>query len=479
MLHWIEMASTFFFYDLETSGIDPRTARIMQFAGQRTDEDFNPIGEPYNILIKLSDDVLPEPDALMVTCITPQQTLQDGINEAEFFKLFTSEIACRDTVFVGFNNVRFDDEFIRFGLYRNFYDSYEWCWKDNCSRWDLLDVVRMTRALRPEGIKWPFAPDGKPTNRLEMITSLNGLDHENAHDALNDVLATIAIARLIKSKQPKLFNYLFDMRNKKKVTALVNRPEPFVYVSGKYAAEFEKASVVTVLGSHPDKQGVLVYDLRHDPGQFLNMQPEELAAIWKYSKDPETLRLPVKTLQFNRCPAVAPLGVLSEENKQRLQIDLATIRKHEQLLKAHDQFIDNLHKALKILNAERADQATLFSDEKTVDAKLYDGFIGDQDKQIARQFVESTPDQLETYQFNDERLKLLAPLYKARNYPESLNSEERSKWDQFRANILKKRLPNFSARFQACSERADLTKNQQFVLEELRLYVESIMPESD
>ena len=178
------MVNSFYFYDLETSGISPRSGRIMQFAGIRTDSSLKPIGEPDNILIKLSDDILPEPEAILITGITPQQTQSDGITEAEFASYFMNEICRPGTIFVGFNNVRFDDEFIRHTLYRNFYDAYEWCWKDSRSRWDILDVVRMTRALRPDGINWPFAPDGKPANRLELLTSVNKLDHKHAHDAL-------------------------------------------------------------------------------------------------------------------------------------------------------------------------------------------------------------------------------------------------------------------------------------------------------
>ena len=141
------MSKTFFFYDLETSGLNPRQDRIMQFAGQRTTLELEPIGEPYNILVKLNDDTLPNPDALMVTGITPQSTQADGYTEAEFAKLLMDEIFTEDTITVGFNNIRFDDEFIRAFFWRNFYDPYEWCWRDGRSRWDMLDVVRMTRAL--------------------------------------------------------------------------------------------------------------------------------------------------------------------------------------------------------------------------------------------------------------------------------------------------------------------------------------------
>ncbi len=177
------MAKSLFFYDLETSGISPRSARIMQFAGIRTDLNLKPIGEPVNILIKLTDDALPDPDGIIITVITPQNTKAEGITEVEFLKIFTEEVAIQGTIFTGFNTVRFDDEFMRFMNYRNFYDPYEWQWADDRSRWDLLDVVRMTRALRPDGMKWPFDTNGKPSNRLELLTSVNGLEHTDAHDA--------------------------------------------------------------------------------------------------------------------------------------------------------------------------------------------------------------------------------------------------------------------------------------------------------
>lgn len=256
---------TFFFYDLETSGLNAREDRVMQFAGQRTDMELNPIGEPVNILVKMTEDALPSPGAIMVTKITPQDTLRDGITEAEFVKFVTEEVFVPNTIAVGYNTVRFDDEFMRATLWRNFYDPYEWEWKDGRSRWDILDVVRLTRALRPEGINWPFREDGAPTNRLELITKLNGVAHEHAHDALSDIYATIAVAKLIKEKQPKLFDFLLKMRDKKEIKKYVNldNKQPFVYASGRYANEFNKTTVAFPLTSGRNGN-VLVYDLRYN-----------------------------------------------------------------------------------------------------------------------------------------------------------------------------------------------------------------------
>ena len=292
---------TFFFYDLETSGLMPREDRIMQFAGQRTDMDLKPIGEPVNILVKMTDDALPSPAAINVTGITPQQTLMDGISEAGFCRYVTEEVFVPDTVALGYNTVRFDDEFMRAVLWRNFYDPYEWEWKDGRSRWDILDVVRLTRALRPEGIEWPFREDGTPTNRLELITKLNGVSHEHAHDALSDVFATIAVAGLIKEKQPKLFDYLFKMREKNAIKKLVNleNKKPFVYASGRYSNEFNKTTVAFPLTSSRNGN-ILVYDLRYNLEQVSATRSSFFPIV--------------KELCYNKCPAVAPISVLDSDD---------------------------------------------------------------------------------------------------------------------------------------------------------------------
>lgn len=472
---------TFYFYDLETSGISPRDARVMQFAGIRTDLELNPIGEPHNVLIRLTEDVLPEPDAVLITGITPQATISDGLTEADFLKMFHEEIATPGTIFTGFNTVRFDDEFMRYLQYRNFYDPYEWQYTDGKSRWDLLDVVRMTRALRPEGIKWPFNAKGKATNRLEWLTSINDLEHESAHDALSDVKAVIAVARMIRDKQPKLFEFLLNIRDKNKAAQLVHRNEPFLYTSGKYSDKFEKTTAVGVVSEHPKRQGVLVYDLRHDPKPFLKMKPEELADIWKWSKDDKRPRLPIKTLQFNRVPAIAPMNVLDESSQERLDLKPETIEKNYQRLQAAEGFANNVLEALEILEAKQ--QLKFLEDETEVDAQLYDGFFDREDKTKMSVVRAASVDELASLQvvFKDARLQNLMPLYKARNFPKAMNDEDRATWERFRERKLlggkeASKLVRYFARIEELKQRTGLTQNERYLLEELELYGQSIMP---
>jgi len=457
----------------------------MQFAGQRTDMMLNPIGEPHNVLIKMTDDVLPEPDAILITGITPQQTVIDGVTEASFLRQFYEEIATPGTIFVGFNSVRFDDEFMRYLMWRNFYDPYEWQWKQNRSRWDLLDVVRMTRALRPEGMHWPFASDGRPTNRLELLTNLNKLEHKSAHDALSDVHATIAVARLIRAKQPKLFEFLLKLRDKKEVANIAERGQPFVYTSGKYASEFEKTTVVLRLGDNPKKQGALVYDLRYDPDEFLLLSVPELIARWQWTRDEDAPhRLPVKTLQYNRCPAIAPLSVLDDKTKQRLSINDDVVQQNTEKLTTNKEFLGRIYQALELMNQRQ--QTSFVVDPRDVDATLYDDFIPDKDKPLLAQVQKANEHTIADTNpsFTDKRLETLLPLYKARNYPKYLSDQERTAWEEFCTYRLthggdKSRLARFAKRLSELADTDNLSQHKRYLLEELQLWAESIVPVID
>jgi len=471
---------TFYFYDLETSGINPRASRIMQFGGQRADMNLKPIGEPDNILIKMTPDILPDPEAVLITGITPQTTLTNGISEAEFLKYFSESIAMPNTVFVGYNNVRFDDEFIRFTLWRNFYDSYEWQWKEGRSRWDLLDLARMTRALRPEGIEWPFASDGKPSNRLELLTSVNKLEHDGAHDALSDVRASLAVARLIMNKQTKLFEYLLNLRNKTNVAVLVGKGQPVVYSSGRYPSEYEKTTIAVMVGPHPGRNAALMYDLRIDPDEFTGLTPKQLVALWQL-RGKDAPYFPVKALSYNRCPAVAPFSVLDVKSANRLGIDSAKIDANlKKLLKAKD-FGDKLAAAEEIIRPTA--QPELIADEQRVDGQLYDGFVNNADKVKMSVVRAADVDKLADLQldFADERLKLMLPLYKARNYPKSLNRDELQWWEEFRAKRLLDGGANSLAslyfkRIEELASGTRASKQDKYLLEELKLYGQSVLP---
>lgn len=441
------MGQTFFFYDLETSGLNPREDRIMQFAGQRCTMDLEPVGEPVNILVKMTDDALPSPGAIMVTKITPQQTLADGISEPEFCKFVIEEIFTPGTIAVGYNTVRFDDEFMRATLWRNFYDPYEWEWKEGRSRWDMLDVVRLVRALRPEGIEWPVTEDGKATNRLELITKLNGLEHAHAHDALSDVYATIAVARLIREKQPELFNFLLKLRDKKEVAKYVNleNKRPFVYASGRYPSEFNKTTVAFPLTSGRNGN-ILVYDLRYNVEEI----EENTYPI-------------VKELCLNKCPAVAPVGVLEKDDGwAKIGLTKEQVQENLQILLKHPEFAEQMR-------TEQENRPEWPKPEEPEQA-LYDGFLDDLDRVKVAAVRNADVDHLSDFhpEFHDPRLPELLLHYKGRNFPESLDENESARWAEYRRARLARLMPKF------LEELEKVYSQDDFIAEELKLYLESL-----
>lgn len=483
-----DMQESFYFYDLETSGLNPRSDRIMQFAGQRTDADFNPIGEPDNILVELADDTLPSPGAIMVTGITPQSTKQDGISEREFCQHFMEQVATPGTTIMGYNSVRFDDEFVRAALWRNFYDAYEWQWKDGRTRWDLLDVVRLTRALRPEGIAWPVTPDGKATNRLELLTKLNGISHEHAHDALADVVALIEVTKLIKQKQPQLFDYLYSMRGKRAVAGLINlqNPQPFVYASGRYTSQFDKTTVAFPFASAKN-DNILVFDLRHNLDDLLRAEQdgtyiEKYGNHWQQAH-PEKAKIDfspiVKVLQYNHCPAVAPLGVLEKDDGwQKISLTKAQIEENLKALRAHPEFAARMQKLV--------DERPEFPPAVDPESALYDGFVNDRDRKLCEVVRNNGTEDLADFHppFADERLPDLLLHYKAKNYPESLAADEAERWEKYRTTRLSQQAPKFMS--ELTNIQKDLATDKPwagksvedcaYLVEELMLWYESLQP---
>ena len=480
---------TFFFYDLETSGFSPQNDRIMQFAGQRTDENFNRICEPVNILVRLNDDVLPSPSALMVTKISPQKTVEEGYTEAEFAKMLVEEYFTPDTVIIGYNNVRFDDIHIQHLLWRNFYPPYDWQWKDGRSRWDLLDVVRMIRALRPEGINWPFVinegtGEKFAANKLELLTKENGILHENAHDAMSDVDGLIDVARLLKEKQPQIFDYLFRIRSKNEVQKLVNleNPKPFVYTSGRFKVEFEKTTVAFPIAPAKN-QNVIVWDLRFSPEKFIDWSEdqilENITADFETRSSDDFEPIAAKILQYNKCPAVAPMGVLTEENQQRLKIDLAEIQKNLDILRKNPHFAENLRSAFERRSEVFQDKSS--AEKPAPEARLFEGFVSKSDDIKIEAVRNSTDRELADFHpdFADERLTDLLLHYKARNFPKSLSSQEKELWEEYRVENLQKMMPNFMKEFQEIANNQNLNSQEEYILEEIKLWLENILPETD
>ncbi|MHB8951005.1 MAG: exodeoxyribonuclease I [Rhodoferax sp.] len=430
---------TFLWHDYETFGADTRRARPAQFAAIRTDADLNEIGTPLMLYCQPANDFLPEPQACLITAITPQECLEKGIPEYQFAAQIEQAFSLSGTVGVGYNTIRFDDEITRFMFWRNLIDPYAREWQNDCGRWDLLDVARTAYALRPVGIEWPLNLEGKPSFKLTDLSAANGLLHESAHDALSDVRATIALARLLKAAQPKLFDFCFALHKKDRVMAELGLPtalrnaKPFLHVSGMFAPERGCLALMWPLAMHPaNKNELLAWDLAFDPRELASLNAEQIRLrLFTKTKDlPDGLqRLPVKSIHLNKSPSViGNTKTLSPAMAQRWGLNLEA-----QLANAaHAQALPDMS---AIWPAVFKRPAAVAPD---VDEDLYGGFVGTFDRRRLNELRQLKGQELASARpaFDDARLLELFWRYRARNFPQSLSTQEQARWEAHRSARL-------------------------------------------
>ncbi|WP_313493008.1 exodeoxyribonuclease I [Stenotrophomonas sp.] len=427
------MAESFLFYDLETFGQDPRRTRIAQFAAVRTDANLKIIDEPVSFYVKPADDLLPSPVATLITGITPQHALAEGVSEAEAFARINELMSKPQTCTLGYNTLRFDDEFVRYGLFRNFHDPYEREWRSGNSRWDLLDMLRLVHALRPDGINWPTREDGATSFKLEHLALANDVRQGDAHEALSDVHATIGMARRFREAQPRMWDYALRLRDKRYVGSLLDvvAMEPVLHISMRYPASRLCAAPVLPLARHPHiNNRVIVFDLEGDIEPLLELSVEEITArLYTRAADlPEgQQRIPLKEVHLNKVPALVAWNHLREADFQRLAIDPAAVEAKAEKLRALGPQL--AEKARQVFARERVNDGPI-----DADASLYDGFLAEGDKGLLSKVRTAPPEALAELEqrFRDPRLPELLFRYRARNHPQTLDATARSRWDAYR-----------------------------------------------
>ena len=430
--HFI-MSDSFLWHDYETFGADPRRDRPAQFAAIRTNSALEPIEDPLVLYCRPGDDLLPQPAACLITGITPQLAAERGIPEKDFAAAVFKAMARPGTCSVGYNNFRFDDEFSRHLFWRNFIDPYAREFANGNSRFDLIDLARMTRALRPTGLRWPDRDDGLPSFRLEHLAAANGLDTSRAHDALADVEATLGLARLIRRAQPRLWEWGLKLRQRHVIDQLLGSGQPLLHSSARLPAQWCATAPVLPVAVHPQiRSQWVVWNLREDPAPFLDLDEDELGdLLWTPAADlpKEHQRLPVKLVRANRCPMLSPLAVLDRASAKRLDIDEKQLAQNAAALERSTEFRTRLGR--------------LFQRELTglsVDAELdlYAGFVPRTDQVLRDRIPRMDGDELAALgrPFSDERLNTLLFRYRARHWPDSLSDSERAEWEHYRQRRL-------------------------------------------
>ena len=480
-------APTFLWHDYETFGTNPRRDWPAQFAAIRTDADLNEVGAPMMWYCQPPQDRLPEPEACLITGITPQECAAKGVPEHEFANRINAALAAPGTIGVGYNSIRFDDEVTRFLLWRNLIDPYAREWRDGCGRWDLLDVVRCAHALRPEGIEWPQADDGTTSFKLERLSAANGLAHESAHDALSDVRATIALARLIRTTNPRLFEFCLALRKKERAAQELGLPttlreaRPFLHVSGRFGAARGCIAVMAPLAMHPtNKNELLAWDLSADPTELADLKPDEVRArLFTAAADlPEGVtRLAIKGVHLNKSPIViGNLKTLRPELAARWGIDFGVAQTHFERLRA----LPDLSALWAQVYARPAAAGAV-----DVDEDLYGGFLGDADRRRLNHLRGLGGPELALARtgFDDERLAELLLRYRARNFPATLNAAEQAQWQAHRSARLmagEGGALTLAALFDRVDALAETTEDErgQGVLEALYEWAEQLAPDT-
>jgi len=421
------MVETIYWHDYETFGANPPLDRPAQFAGIRTDTNLEVIGDPLMVYCKPVADCLPSIDACLITGITPQLADDKGLPEPEFMRQIHAEFIQPQTCGAGYNSLRFDDEVTRYSLYRNFYDPYAREWQNGNSRWDIIDMVRLTYALRPDALKWPETEAGVPSFRLESLSEANELQHESAHDALSDVLATIQLAKRIKNSEPGLYDYCWNSRRKTEVANQIDLKshKPLVHVSSKIPASQGCTTILMPLAMHPtNKNAVLCVDLCAEASPLLDLSAEAVRERLYTRLDDlgeNESRIPLKAVHLNRCPVLLPLKTLEEANAKRLGIDLSVAETNWQTL---------LQKVQEVSKKAQIAFDSDFEENLDADSALYQGFIPDADRHVAEQVISASSQDLasHTFVFQDKRLNELLFRYKARHFSEILSGEDQKDW---------------------------------------------------
>ncbi|BAW80136.1 exonuclease I [Candidatus Nitrosoglobus terrae] len=465
--------TTFLWHDYETFGSQTRQDWPAQFAGIRTDADLNEIGDPMVWYCQPPLDRLPNPESCLITGITPQKSLDQGLPEYRFADAINTALSTPGTIGVGYNSIRFDDEVTRFLLWRNLIDPYAREWQNNCSRWDLFNVVLCAYALRPNGIEWPLNDDGQPSFKLEKLSAANHLIHLQAHDALADTRASLALARLIRNQQPKLFDFCLSLRNKDRVAQELGLPitpnlRPFLHISSKFSAARGCLAVMAPLAMHPyNKNELLAWDLAADPSELIVLTADEVRErLFTATSDlpKDVVRLPIKGVHLNKSPIVIRnLKTLIPERAERWGVDWNVVERNLKRLRQLPD-LGSLWRAVY----SRPEKSSLTD----VDEDLYSGFLSASDRHHLDRLRTLPPQELVglSPSFDDKRLPELLFRYRARNFPETLNAVESKRWHQY----CQERLRNSPNRMDTLQPLAQ-DQHSQLVLEALYQWEQQLM----
>ena len=468
--------TTFYFYDLETTGFHPFRDRIIQFAGQRLDAKLKDQTDLEEFYLKLSDDILPQPGAILTHRILPQTANLEGLTEQQFVQWLKRHVYGQETIYAGYNIIHFDNPFMRYLHWRNFASAPEMIAPGRSL--DIYQLVVLAFDLRPQALRWPKPATGhqRVPLGLEALAAANELETAASHTAGGDVQMTIDLTRRLRANQPKLFQHCLQLLKPDFVKQIINSQQPFIYAHYNHLNTGTRSSLATVLSDHPTRAGCFIaYDLRADCRPWQKLSAYELSLRLQRPHSKVGGLPPFSLIDINHLPAVAPSNVLDRQSISRLQLNQAQIDGNLRRVKQTD-FVKRVQEAYLKLAAPKPPTGSL--ERRLTQVKFSEADLNHRRTVLETPAAELTDLKLP---FEEPGLGFLQFLYQARNFPKSLKTDQIMEWEEYRRKLFYKGSPSglqaFKRQLQQSLQRYREEPETLNILEELQLYIENILPD--
>lgn len=411
------------FYDTETTGTQTAFDQILQFAAIKTDQEFNEL-ERFDIRCQLLPYIVPAPGALRVTGVTPAMLTDPTLpsHYQAMLEIRAQLLAWSPATFIGFNSLDFDEILLRQALFQTLHPAYLTNTEGN-RRSDAMRVAHAASIFAPESIDVPTDHRGRETFRLDRLAPANGFNHDGAHEAMADVEATIHMARLIRQRDPAIWDALDRATTKNAARDLINAESMFVLTERYFSRTY--SWLVTPCGQNPEYDAQqAVFDLYYDPDDYRQLSTEDLVGV--LSASPKVIR----SLRTNAQPIIMPAEAAPPSVKA-LAIPPAELARRVAVIQADNDFRDRVGHA----------QALRFADQTPspyAEARIYDGFPSNADQALMAQFhEEGWPDRVALAdRIEDDRVQEFARRLIYFERPGLLSPQNRAELDAWRTSRL-------------------------------------------
>jgi exodeoxyribonuclease-1 len=362
---------TFVFYDTETTGTDTAFDQILQFGAIRTDDDLNET-DRFEIRCRLLPHVVPAPMALKVTGIDLKVLMDPALpSHYEAIRQVYAKLSdWSPSVFVGFNSISFDENLLRQAFYQTLQPIYLTNTSGN-TRADMLRIAHAVAAYAPNAIAIPLEDSGKQVFKLDQLSPANGFDHENAHDAMGDVEATIHLAKLIRDRAPEVWGRMMQL-SRKQDTANILKEEEILCLTQYFGGRAHNR-YVTQCGADPTYDASrAVFDLNQDPEPYLDMTIEEL--VHEMNKSPAVIRAVRTNAQPILMPYTEAPGALRE-----VSLPIEGLGERARMIATNADFRRRVGEALANRYPEK-------DPSPHVEQQIYDGFASSGDQVLMHRF---------------------------------------------------------------------------------------------